>query len=216
MRAFTENWANVLLKHLNKDKRAVFCCATSAITKENPSASSCIKGYGVTINLNNLCYSWNQIDDSKNETETRIPCIMGASYASNISYWKKLRGLKGLRSYGYDEQFISLKVALEGGECKIIKEIVFGHIFRKAEEVPYLIDDADVLYNILYIIELLYPQEMKTMLFFNAKCYSEDSCFNRAVEEIRKCRNEISEYKKYYESIFTRDFSHVIALNNAQ
>lgn len=214
MRAFTKNWASLLLSCLQEDKRTVFCCATLAISKENANVISDIKGYGVIINFENLSYSWNNSDDSANNTTTEIPCIMGASYASNISYWKKLRGLKGLRCYGYDEQFISIKVALEGGTCKIIKNIVFGHIFRVLKDVPYVIDIVDVAFNRLYIAELLFPREMKAILFHNIKCFSGISCFDSALKEIEKCRNEIFDSKLYFEKIFTENFSHVLRLNS--
>jgi len=214
MRAFTQNWATILLKYLQKEERTIFCCATIAITKKNANVISNIKGYGVTIDLTNLLYTWNNLDYAYNEDVLNVPCIMGASYASNITYWKKLRGLKGLQCYGYDEQFISLKVALEGGFCKIIKNIVFGHIFRILEEVPYIINTKDVVFNRLYIAELLYPESMKKILFHNIKCFSDIDAFDEAIEELHRNRNEIAESKLYYKNIFTRDFSYVIELNS--
>lgn len=214
MRAFTENWASKLLKHLKGNRQVVFCCATSAITKENKATTSnIIKGYGATIDLTTLQCSWNQIESSTNTPVVKTPCIMGASYASNISYWKRLRGLSGLRGYGYDEPFISMKVALEGGECQVIKDIIFGHIFRKVENVPYTMNDVDVTFNALYIAELLYPPTIKASFFHNLKCLVEESCFEKAMKAIKEYRDMIMEAKTYYKSIFTRNFSYIIELN---
>lgn len=62
----------------------------------------------------------------------------------------RLRGLEGLRNYGADEQFISLKVWCEGGRCTLLKDVVIGHIYRK--RAPYLILEK-ILYIILCILQ---------------------------------------------------------------
>lgn len=116
-----------------------------------------------------MSYDWNNTNFYHEQSVADIPCIMGASYASNKEYWNRIHGLNGLRSYGCDEQLISMKTILEGGSCKIIKNIVFGHIFRILKEVPYKIDSVDYIFNQLYIIELFYPREDKINFFGGLK-----------------------------------------------
>lgn len=214
MRAFSTNWAKSVLEELQKERQTLFCCATIAISKDDTEKISSIKGHGVTLNLTDLTYSWNEIDPSPDATTSLIPCIMGASYACNVTYWRKLRGVSGLRSYGYDEQFVSIKVWLEGGTCKIIKNIIFGHIFRVLKDVPYTIKVKDVIFNQLYLMELLYPQNFKHILFHNVRRLSDTECFTQAIEEIEKVRNDIASEKQYYNNIFVRDFNYVLDVNN--
>lgn len=213
MRAFTPNWATIVLNELQKERQSVFCCATIAITLADMKKTSNIKGFGVTLDLMDLTYRWNEIDPFPDSTTCNIPCIMGASYACNISYWKKLRGLEGLRGYGFDEQFISIKVALEGGCCKIIKNVIFGHIFRVFKDVPYVINLKDVIFNQLYLMELLYPINLKATIFHNVRRLSDIEHFTQAIEEIEKIRVQIAFLKQYYKNIFTRDFDYVLDIN---
>jgi len=42
----------------------------------------------------------------------KVPCILGDSYASSKKFWKKIKGLNGLKSFGLDEQYLSLKTWL--------------------------------------------------------------------------------------------------------
>ena len=59
---------------------------------------------------------WNTKDPDPEENVVDIVCLLGAAYACNKSYWKYLGGLMGLRAYGLDEQFISIKVWMEGAD----------------------------------------------------------------------------------------------------
>lgn len=214
MRVFTPDWASIILEELKKDKRAVFCCQTVAINREGVQTNPRAKGFGAHIDFSNLTYDWNSKDLSNNQTVSEIPCIMGASYSCNKSYWKKLRGLEGLRSYGCDEQLISIKALLEGGTCKLIKSVVFGHMFRILKEVPYEIKTVDYIFNQLYIMEILYPNDKKIIYFRYVKSHCEESLFEQALEELKMLKNEILEVKKYYETIFTKDFSYLVDFNN--
>lgn len=213
MRAYTQGWDIILLNHLKKEERTIFCCATIAIERNSANIISDIKGYGVTIDLSTLSYTWNNSDTESENATTKIPCIMGASYASNVAYWNKLKGLKGLCCYGYDEQFISIKVALEGGCCRIIKDIVFGHMFRVLKEVPYIINVVDVIYNQLFIAELLYPNRLKGLIFRHIRCFSEVDSFDKAIKKLESNRTSITDSKEYYKKIFSRDFTYIEDLN---
>lgn len=214
MRAFTPDWATIVLKELQKEQQTIFCCATVAISKNDTKKASSIKGFGVTLDLQDLTYHWNEIDPLPHNTTCNIPCIMGASYACNISYWKRIHGVAGLHGYGYDEQFISIKASLEGGYCKIIKNVIFGHLFRVFKEVPYVINLKDVIFNQLYITELLYPEYLKRAVFYNIRRLSDIEHFTQAIEEIEKIRDEIASAKIYYNSIFTRNFCYILDINN--
>lgn len=212
-RAYTQGWDTILLNHLKKEERTIFCCATIAIERNSANIISDIKGYGVTIDLSTLLYTWNNSDTESENANNKNTLYHGASYASNVAYWNKLKGLKGLCCYGYDEQFISIKVALEGGCCRIIKDIVFGHMFRVLKEVPYIINVVDVIYNQLFIAELLYPNRLKGLIFRHIRCFSEVDSFDKAIKKLESNRTSITDSKEYYKKIFSRDFTYVEDLN---
>lgn len=212
MRAFTPNWVMLLLKELEKDQRSVLCCTTVVLDKNATLVDSLDSGgYGVTMHLPELSYDWNTIwkDDIDNNNAMTINCIMGASYACNVKYWKYIKGLRGLKSYGLDEQLISIKVFLEGGRCKVLRNIIFGHIFRVAEMVPYTIKSSDYLFNILYLIESFFTDEMKIAKFRELKHSYSDEIFQESLLLLSNHKNEIKEMGTYYSKIFTKKISDI-------
>lgn len=206
MRSFTQNWDTLILNELRKDHRAIYCALTTALDRDGQPMNVNHCGLGVTLNIDDLSYTWNTIDLDPNNSVCEIGCVMGASYSSNLSYWKKLQGLKGLRGYGYDEQFISLKAFMEGGCSKVIKTTIFGHIFRSYNEVPYMMNSSNFVFNQLYIAELLLPQKKKIAFFRNIKSLCDADVFNKSISEIQVLRKEIKDIKNYYNSIFTRTY----------
>lgn len=204
MRALTRNWDKLILEKLKLNKRAIFCCKTARLNIENNreivEAKMC--GSGVNINLIDLSYAWRDQDTSSLELISTIPCIMGASYSSNKTYWNRINGIRGLRSYGFDEQFLSIKTFLEGGKCFVINDVIFAHKFRTKDEVPFVFETSDFIFNKLYIIELLYPLDLKTQAFKYIKknCYEET--FSAAINLLADFRIDILRDKEYYYKIF--------------
>lgn len=212
MRAYTKNWDVILLQELKKNKRAIFCCRTINIDEHDNIRYTDYGGMGVILNINDLSYVWNDkyvYDDNNVSNSFIVPCVMGASYSSNVDYWKRLHGLYGLRSYGYDEQLISIKTYLEGGECRAIGNILWGHKFRTALEVPYNIKNIDFIFNKFYIIEIFFPWKEKTIILHNLKTEYGDEIFNNAVTLIGNVKDKILKEKKYYRQIFCHDFSYL-------
>lgn len=217
MRSFQNNWITLLLAELYKDSRALFCCKTAMLNEQGNLTLNGVNdyGYGAYIDFENLSVNWIANDFCPDESVCDIPCVLGASYACNKTYWKYLKGLNGLMYYGLDEQFISLKVWLEGGRCRLIKGITFGHLFRTIEKVPYPMESNDYLYNKLYTIELLLgniPQSIE-LLKNNRKEIGIEK-FIIIVESLLNKKNNIIEEKNYYKNIFTRNIDFIYKLNN--
>ena len=149
MRVYQSDWVNILINELQKDKRTLFCCKTKLLNKNGELSPKDINahGFGAYFDFNNLLVPWIDKDFYPEESVCEIPCVLGASYACCKTYWQYLKGLTGLKSYGLDEQLISIKVWLEGGKCKLLKNIAFGHIFRTIENVPYPVEAIDYIYN---------------------------------------------------------------------
>lgn len=199
MRSHTLHWDTLLLRELKKDPNALFCCLTTELDGTG------FRGYGVTVDWTTLAPTWNLTDSSPDDTVSIVPCLMGASYCTNVKFWKRIKGVEGLKSYGFDEQFMCLKTNLSGGKCKVIKSVEFGHKFRVIESVPYTIHHKEYIYNALLIIELLYPLEQKVKTFISLRSQFPRDDFNNAIDLIKHNRNRIKEYKEYLITILKYD-----------
>ncbi|PXV62199.1 glycosyl transferase family 2 [Dysgonomonas alginatilytica] len=217
MRFFQNDWVSILLGILENNPTTLFCCQTVNMeigeNGEVISLKNQTKTYGAYIYFDDnqaLVTKWDKTDPDPNEPIVDIACVLGASYTTNKKYWQYLRGLEGLRSYGADEELISLKVWLEGGKCQLIKSITVGHLYRT--DMPYATLDTDFLYNRLYIAELFLSKEEKYQVFksvdkLNTQFYKE------AVKLLSENRALLKEQKEYYKQIFKKDIKDVLAQN---
>jgi hypothetical protein len=96
-------------------------------------------------------YRWSFKALDSGET-TRVACVIGACYASTKTHWDNIRGLQGLIKYGCDEQLMSIKTWLAGGECLLLKNFYTGHLYRTKS--PYYVSDNHVLTNQIFLAYL--------------------------------------------------------------
>lgn len=213
MRVYQDNWFPRIIEELEREENVLLCCSTltldknAILNKKNPT------GYGAFINLSDLSNHWIHGFDKMNIDCFEIPSVLGASYACSKKYWMKLKGLNGLRTYGFEEQLISLKVWLSGGKCKVLKDVEFGHIFRDESNAPYEIPTTDYYLNQLLIVELFYNENYKREFIKNMRKNVGVEYANDWIEEFKKYRQEIAKEKSYYKTIFNRDFSFIVDLN---
>lgn len=220
MRFYDSEWVDAIVSALEKNDRILLSCRTKVLWKENgivTESTAAPATYGAHINFHQegdgLSTEWS-MKCLKSEDETaeiiNIPCILGAAYAASKRYWQYLKGLSGLLYYGSDEPYISMKVWLEGGECKLLKNIVVGHIYRK--EFPYQVENKFTLYNKLLIAAVLLPPDLKNNVFSKLKQTYVD-VFEEAYGLLLKKKNNVTELKSYYQQIRTKDFSLIVNLN---
>lgn len=220
MRFYNNVWVNRIVQELDCDSRSILCCQTRGlfvvdneliINKKRPTS------YGVSIDFYNeeFFFEHHWIFEEDKEflqlDTVPIPCIMGAAYACSKSYWTYLKGLDGLMYYGNDESYVSMKIWLEGGTCKLLKDVVVGHIYR--DTPPYIIENAPRLYNRLLLAELLLPYLDKVRVFSGMKGYYR-SIFNDAMYLFYQNREKIYNLKVYYKGVFQNDFSFYEQINN--
>ena len=86
-----------------------------------------------------------------------FPCILGANYFCRKDYWNKLMGYQGLRLYGREETFISLKSLMAGGSVKCYPKICTGHKTRPNNKQPYKCYCYEIAHNEMVIAYLLTP-----------------------------------------------------------
>lgn len=215
MRVYQRDWVEILVRELEKERKCLFCTSTLSLDKDGVQNTDNL-GYGSRIDFQDLSAPWmtDEVDNSDDRI-IDIPCVMGASYACSKSYWLYLDGLNGLKSYGFDEQLISIKVWLDGGRCRLLKDIKFGHIFRVAMPVPYEVRPKDFLKNLLFVTELFLGFDMKLKILhkYRAECGAQyvSEIINELVE------NEghfILERKQHYNTIFPYTIERVIDINN--
>lgn len=213
MRVYQDNWGTRIIEEIDKEKEVLLCCSTITLDKNAEIIKESPIGYGSTINLLNLSNDWNNGFNEKHEDCIEIPCVLGASYACSKKYWMKLRGLNGLRTYGFEEQLISIKVWLSGGKCKVLKDVKFGHIFRDESNIPYVIPATDYYLNQLLIVELFYNDDFKLKFIKNMRKNIGVEYTNNWMEEFKQYRQEIAEEKAYYKTVFKKNFDLIIDLN---
>jgi len=215
MRFYDNYWVKRIIEELKLDEKVLLCCQTKILhKKDNQIHASNPKSFGAYINLvekeNLLTATWNFFELDSNAIVEDIPCILGAAYACNVKYWQYLKGLSGLLYYGCDEAYISLKVWLNGGKCKLLKDVVVGHIYRR--EFPYIVENTYVQYNNLLIAELILPDQLKELIFsqISLRMGNIFTSINRILKEKEQ---EIYELKQYYRSILTVDFNSIYQWN---
>lgn len=95
-----------------------------------------------------------------------IPAIMGAAYFINRAWFHELGGLCYLRSWGCDEQILSLKAWMSGGDVRLMHDVRIGHKFLLAKERQgFRPPPGHVLWNKMFAIStLLPPNHAQTLL----------------------------------------------------
>lgn len=215
MRVYQNNWIDRIIQELETEECTLLCCSTLRLKKEGDFYDNTSVGHGAFVDLLTLDLVWVRGENNnKDFGSLEIPCVLGASYACSKKYWMLLRGLSGLQSYGLDEQLISFKVWLNGGKCKVLMDVKFGHIFRNHEEVPYLGRVIDYYVNVLFVIELFYSKEYKIKIIEHLRKVVGHDFFNLCVEQFAQIRLETQKEKEYCRTIFKRNFDFLIQLNN--
>jgi glycosyltransferase involved in cell wall biosynthesis len=217
MRFYENGWDMRLVKLLEENPRSVLCGQTRRLEKDADGnviqAGGKRISYGAYLSvaaIDGLKVIWNAVDITPYSTLSEVPCILGAAYACSKDYWEYLNGLNGLLYYGMDEQLISIKVWREGGRCLLVKNWEIGHIYRS--QFPYEVPNKELIYNRLFILELLFPYSIKKDFFSHFKrVYGKE--FEQALELMRSNYTTIKEQRDYLNSIFENWIDYFLVLN---
>ena len=209
MRAETIGWDLKITNIIENNPNGLYCCLTNKLifNENNEYIPSDSTAGGVSIDLVSLNYNWLKYNTDIKTDFSKIPCLMGASYCGTKVYWEKIHGLIGLKSYGFEEQFLSLKTFLEGSNCYVINTVKFAHKFKTIKDVNYKADSNLFIYNKLYIIELLYSINLKVSAFRYFKRFTDNSTFANAMEVLSENRKLIAKEKDYIEKKSTKKVS---------
>lgn len=133
-----------------------------------------------------------------------LPAVMGSTYAYPREFYLKLSPHRFLRSFGLEEESLSLKTWLAGGEIRMMKEFVIGHKFRTAKERPqYSIKRHELIYNKIFLILTCLPKQYQERLIGRFK---QDGDFRMAMSLIRNDAHLIEVEREHNRQIFTVSF----------
>lgn len=165
MRFYNSNWLEIIINLLKRNDRRILCCQTRFLGKRNNRVyrlNKCPWTYGAKLHFSHSNYipeiKWNYVESCPDSSLEVVPAILGAGYAASKRYWLKLGGLEGLKYYGNDETFLSLKVGCEGGKCVLLKDVIIGHVYR--DKSPYKRYNEEEVYNYLFMAYVLFPQSL--------------------------------------------------------
>lgn len=219
MRFYNSMWHRCIVERLQTDDRLLLCCQTKVLEKDADGniveATEATPHFGAYMPLHKGCYlpdiKWNNKERYPECCEEEIPFVLGAGYATSRRYWQHLHGLAGLRQYGCDEAYISLKVWREGGRCVLLKNVVIGHIYRT--EFPYTNSNAACVSNYLLTASLLFPQSLRIRAYAVAASIDRRS-YEDAVKDLAKRKADIDKMNAYYHYILTRPCRDILPMHH--
>ena len=215
MQFHDDDWCGKITGCLEENDRRICCCQTEVLD-QNWNVEKRALTYGAEIQFKGSAEKvlepvWMRQDSQPALSLTEIPCVLGATYFTSKCYWHYLRGLEGLKLYGCEEPYISIKAWLEGGGCHLLKSVVIGHIYR--DVLPFSVPYDRFLYNKLLIAELLLPVWLKREIYEKL-----ERNYPREFKEAKSCliqeSSQIKELKKYYLSTFKGNAEDYLSQNN--
>ena len=211
MRFYDAEWSGRIVAELEKNDRQLLCCQgrylekTDGQVRDIPTRTN--KSYGAYLPLPKsfrlIDVMWRNEESMPDSPTEPIPAVLGAGYAASKRYWQYLRGLDGLKYYGSDEPYISLKVWMEGGQCTLLKDVVAGHIYRKKSPFKRYTDEE--IYNRLLVAELLLPQSLRAVMAASAQLQFPE-LYGKAMAQLEEKNGHIEELKACYRKILNVPF----------
>jgi glycosyltransferase involved in cell wall biosynthesis len=213
MRFPTKKWASKMVANIQKNKQTLFC-TTSAILRFSDKEK--IEGllYGAGIKKEGelkkdvfmpMKSFWL---DKKQGKIYDIPCVLGANYFIGKKYFFYLRGFEMMRSYGADEEMISLKSWAMGNGCKIDTTVEIGNIYySEGEEKPWSANFEDFFYNHLLVAFVMLDYNDALNLLFK---YSGNEYYGIIKNRILKEMPKIMELRRYINAFKKRDINNLL------
>lgn len=218
MRVYDNSWLTDIICILKENDRQILCTQTKQLWKNEDEEiielkeAAPVYGAYATFNKHSLSpgIDWNYIQSDKTKSTQDVACVLGAGYAASKRYWLYLRGLKGLRLYGCDEVYISLKTWMEGGKCTLLKNHSFGHIYRN--NAPYKITPCSYVFNYLLVAYITLPL---TMWYQTLACckIAKPIDYRKAWDLFQRNKKQIDELKAYHLAISNVNPMDIVKMN---
>lgn len=221
MRFYTTIWARIIEEEIEKTQHQLLCCMSEVLKKDEKGCvydTQRINIHGAYIRFSYDNYipkiKWRDTQMAIRLMNDEVPAILGACYCFTKDYWNKLKGLQGLIHYGCEEEYLSIKAWMEGGGCRLIKNVVIGHVYRKRP--PYDIVGLQRLFNHIVILETLFPASERAWGLAVARKLN-PSVYNRMGALLSVYRTSLHQLKDYYEITFLPNrFAFVKSINKTR
>lgn len=221
MRFKGDHWLENIIDALEDEPWSAFCTKCLGLSEKNTDINQENLAYYLGANLFLYEYHGNAPEREKKyrnilepkhsgskEHKQRIydvPCLLGANYGFSKSWFTRLRGFQGLRSWGSSEAYISLKYWLAGGRVRVIKDVEIGHIFR--DKNPYKVDISHLIYNKLFIANTIFPPSITKDL---VQFLGMNEMVAKANEMLKENESNIGKHRAYYKTVFTKSMYTVL------
>lgn len=164
---FKPGWYEEVMRRVEGRERTIHCAVCAGLDSKNMDVNN-PKGryYGARLELYgpdpNRAGSFRVLEGVWNKTapedDAPISCLMGACYVMPRPWFIHLDALRFLRSWGCDEQMLSIKSWLAGGDVRLMRDVEVGHVFLQGDEKPsYKTPVGHVAYNKLFLRYTLLP-----------------------------------------------------------
>lgn len=221
-RIYTENWLDLAIELMERpeSKNTVYCCACWYFNNDDDHQSSHhMKAFGGfwDYNIKSIfSCGWNLTNFTKDDNDEpfEIPCILGANYICSKEWWNTIKGYQGLRLYGREETFISLKSRLAGGSVKCFPKICTGHKTRPNNIQPYACYCYEVLHNEMVIAHICAPHQKENLHKIWQKIFSFDpTIYAFAIDLYSSHLDELDALKLDLDSIKVLDYKDIDKYN---
>jgi len=130
-----------------------------------------------------------------------VPCAIGAAYFISRDWFNALRGFEGLKGYGSDEPFLSIKSWLAGGSVRVMRDVRIEHLHqgRAASERD---SKTLMLYNKLFMLQTLFPAWMNDAIALMPQVDAET--FQDALFELHKTTALQLDLTDAFKNLFVR------------
>lgn len=140
-----------------------------------------------------------------------IPAVMGAGYFIYRDWFIYLNALRHLRLWGGDEQELSLKAWLSGGEIRMLKAVRIGHKFRDGKVPSSFVMPHHIIYNKLFIIHTCIPPDLAMRMQMKMQ---RELQYGIALKALHADWHLILTARAYNEQIFESNFQSLLTRFN--
>lgn len=207
MELYGDGWDARVIALLEANPRALLCSQTEPLTDDRqPKLRRDRKmAVGAAIGYDDPRYvlkaKWSYEDANPSGNLSPVGCVLGAAYAMRRDYYELLRGLRGLRSYGLDEELLSLKVQRSGGQCLLVKDWLTGHVYGRNGRRAFSILTRDLIYNQLMVMALLFG-EADRAAGLNKLRAAHGSLLDEVISEIGQQAAFVRDEREYLMALF--------------
>lgn len=146
--------------------------------------------------------------EKRPEAIYEIPCCMGACYFMSRARYLELSPHRYLRTWGCEEQMLSLKTWLSGGKVYQVNSIKIGHKFRRnLKKLPFDLRVKDIIWNKLFCIYTCLPEPYATGLM---KKFPRDMNFNLAYQSLRENWHVVATEQARNANLFNTSFQSLL------